>query len=245
MKRAAAEDEMPIRTLAAELGVSTATINFYVQEGVLPPPRKLNRTRAAYSSHHLRLLKLIKVMQASGYSLAQVKGAFEAFGTDARGLKKMESIGTLRPFAPPKTDRDQRPTEHFTPVDRASFAVKAGASQQLVDELVACGLLRPLPGDRFDARDVSLLRSVRTMLDDGIDVAELAFLADVADIARRAHPLVLRRALLHRDALLARTLRFSDLLEPFGDVFGYLFDRLATVRDPDWLAQIFSKTPDR
>jgi DNA-binding transcriptional MerR regulator len=237
-------DEMPIRTLAAEVGVSTATINFYVQEGVLPAPRKLNRTRAAYSSRHLRLLRVIKAMQASGYSLAQVKGAFATFGVDEKGLKRMESIGSLQPYPAMRADRDQRPIEPFAPLDRAAFVAKVGAPRRLVDELVHSGLLRPLPGDLFDARDAVLVRGVQSMVGDGIEPDELAFMSGFVALAELARPVIFRRGLARKDELLARTLRFRDLLEPFTDAFAYYFDRLATVEDPSWRTALFTNDGD-
>jgi DNA-binding transcriptional MerR regulator len=202
-------DEMPIRSLATAVGVSTATINFYVQQGVLPAPRKLNRTRAAYSAQHLRLLKLIRAMQASGYSLAQVKDAFAAFGIDERGLRKMEGIGMLRPLPASRADADQREIEPFAPVGRRELAAKSGVSTTFVDDLVRAGLLRPLPDDRFDARDLWALRAVHSMVADGARIDDLAFLSGLTAFAERARPLVEQRAMARRDELLARTLRFA------------------------------------
>src|SRR5262249_39577112 len=90
-------DEMPIGELARTIGVTTATINFYVKEGVLPAPRKISRTRAAYTSLHLRILRLIHRMQAQGYTLSQIRRSFERFGLDESGLARLEGIGMLHP----------------------------------------------------------------------------------------------------------------------------------------------------
>ena len=64
------DGEMPIGEVAQQTGLTTATINFYVREGIVPPPRKLNRTRAAYNQQHLRWLRVVKRSTASGIPLA-------------------------------------------------------------------------------------------------------------------------------------------------------------------------------
>ncbi len=103
--------------------VSVATINFFVKEGLLPRPRKLNRTRAAYSERHRRLLRMIKRMRASGYSLSHSRAAFGHFGTDEEGLQRLEGIGYLQPLPPVRNDPDQQPIEQFDPIDRHGMGI--------------------------------------------------------------------------------------------------------------------------
>ena len=225
--------EMPIGQLAKAAGVSTATINFYVAQGVLPPPRKLSRTRAAYEARHLRILKVIRRMQAAGYSLAQVKGMLRIYGTDERGLKKAESVGALQPVPAPRTDDDQRPIELFDPVDRRAFLEMADCDGELLDDLHERGILRPVAG-RYDARDLWMVREVKAMLRDGVSPAELSVLSDLLTPALTALPLVLRRARAHQAAVRSRELRFTDLVQPFMSALLYFVDRLATETDPGW-----------
>lgn len=236
---AGGDGEMPIGRLAEQTGLSTATINFYVAEGVLPPPRKLNRTRAAYTSRHLRLLRMVKQLQGAGYTLAQIKGAFASFGTDERGLKKLEGIGSLQPLPPPKTGKDQRPIERFAPMAEKAFLTKTGCDARLLRALVQRGIVRPTTPGHYDASDLWVVRFIDAMLQDGVTLDELAPLVDLIPLVRRTIPVVMKRAAVHRDALRARTLRFRDLLEPLQHMLAYAFERTATEADPGWRDRLY------
>jgi DNA-binding transcriptional MerR regulator len=234
--------DLSIGRLARALGISTATINFYVSEGILPPPRKLNRTRAAYSERHLRLLRVIRRMQANGYSLALIKGTLTTYGTDEAGLAKLEGIGHFQPTPPVPGSPSGGPIEPFDPISEEDFLARSKCPPELVAQLRGLGLLRPR-GGRFDARDLWLLKTVTSLLDDGVDPSHVAELGALVAIAERAVTPVLTRAHRHGDALRRRDMRFSSLLEPYGMMFGYLVDRLATERDPEWRTGLFHLPP--
>jgi DNA-binding transcriptional MerR regulator len=238
-KRAHEESEISIGKLARAAGLSTATIHFYVSTGLLPPARKLSRTRAAYSNRHLRVLGLIRRMKNVGYSLEQVKLSLRQYGSDDEGLAKLEGLGSLQPLPPPKTDRDQEPIDLFDPVDRSAILEKAGCPPELLDELLARGFLRPLHRGLFDARDLWMLRTIVAMHRDGVTAEERSALGALLDAARAALPILRRRGSVHQDALRARRLRFSDLLEPFQVAVVYYLDRLATEEDPSWREELF------
>lgn len=53
---------MRLAELSAHSGVSTATIKYYLREGLLPPGRQLNATTAEYDEEHLRRLRLVRAM---------------------------------------------------------------------------------------------------------------------------------------------------------------------------------------
>ena len=234
--------EFSIGQLARELGLTTATINFYVTEGVLPPPRKLNRTRAAYTQLHLRLLRLIRRMQASGYSLALIKGALTTYGTDDAGVTKLESIAYFQPIPPLRTVKGGEPIEHFEPVSEGELLVRAACSRERLSRLVELGLVRPR-ADRFDARDLWVVKIVQAVLDDGVTMSQVEDLAGLIPVAEKAVLPILARAERHIDALRSRELRFSDLFEPYGVLFGYLVDRIATERVPSWRERLYSPDP--
>ncbi|WP_166973585.1 MerR family transcriptional regulator [Brevibacterium atlanticum] len=51
---------MKLSAMAAAAGVSTASIKYYIHEGLLPPGRKKNATTAVYDDSHLHRLTLIR-----------------------------------------------------------------------------------------------------------------------------------------------------------------------------------------
>ncbi|MFJ9817843.1 MerR family transcriptional regulator [Streptomyces sp. NPDC101151] len=53
---------MRLAELSERSGVSTATIKYYLREGLLPPGRQINTTTAEYDEVHLRRLRLVRAM---------------------------------------------------------------------------------------------------------------------------------------------------------------------------------------
>ncbi|MFE7976319.1 MerR family transcriptional regulator [Streptomyces shenzhenensis] len=53
---------MRLAELSARSGVSTATIKYYLREGLLPHGRQVNTTTADYDEEHLRRLRLVRAM---------------------------------------------------------------------------------------------------------------------------------------------------------------------------------------
>ncbi|NGO67085.1 MerR family transcriptional regulator [Streptomyces boncukensis] len=53
---------MRMAELSARSGVPTATIKFYLREGLLPPGERLSATQAAYGEEHLRRLSLVRAL---------------------------------------------------------------------------------------------------------------------------------------------------------------------------------------
>lgn len=53
---------MRLAELSKRSGVSTATIKYYLREGLLPPGRPVNATTAEYGEDHLRRLRLVRAL---------------------------------------------------------------------------------------------------------------------------------------------------------------------------------------
>ncbi|MEU9589786.1 MerR family transcriptional regulator [Streptomyces sp. NPDC048193] len=53
---------MRLADLSKRSGVSTATIKYYLREGLLPPGRQVNATTAEYGEEHLRRLRLVRAL---------------------------------------------------------------------------------------------------------------------------------------------------------------------------------------
>ncbi|WP_432138934.1 MULTISPECIES: MerR family transcriptional regulator [unclassified Streptomyces] len=57
---------MRLSELSERSGVSTATIKYYLREGLLPAGRQVNATTAEYDEEHLRRLRLVRAMTQVG-----------------------------------------------------------------------------------------------------------------------------------------------------------------------------------
>ncbi|MFG3156307.1 MerR family transcriptional regulator [Streptomyces sp. NPDC048219] len=81
---------MRLADLSKRSGVSTATIKYYLREGLLPPGRQVNATTAEYGEEHLRRLRLVR-------ALIQVGKVPVATARDVLGHVDDDSLGrTIR-----------------------------------------------------------------------------------------------------------------------------------------------------
>ncbi|MFF7973627.1 MerR family transcriptional regulator [Streptomyces sp. NPDC007905] len=77
---------MRLAELSRRSGVSTATIKYYLREGLLPPGRQINTTTAEYDGEHLRRLRLVRAMiQVGGLSVATVREVLRNIDDESLG----------------------------------------------------------------------------------------------------------------------------------------------------------------
>lgn len=81
---------MRISELSRRSAVPTATIKFYLREGLLPPGRSTAATQAEYDETHIRRLRLIRALVGvRGLSVSAAKEVLDALSTvetDTHGL---------------------------------------------------------------------------------------------------------------------------------------------------------------
>ncbi|KMS78821.1 MULTISPECIES: MerR family transcriptional regulator [Streptomyces] len=77
---------MRLAELSRRSGVATATIKYYLREGLLPPGRQVNATTADYDETHLRRLRLVRAMiQVGGLPVATVREVLGHVDDDSLG----------------------------------------------------------------------------------------------------------------------------------------------------------------
>ncbi|MET7701497.1 MerR family transcriptional regulator [Streptomyces sp. NPDC005485] len=77
---------MRLAELSERSGVSTATIKYYLREGLLPPGRQINTTTAEYDEEHLRRLRLVRAMiQVGRVPVAKVREVLGHVDDDSLG----------------------------------------------------------------------------------------------------------------------------------------------------------------
>ncbi|KQV95330.1 MerR family transcriptional regulator [Streptomyces sp. Root369] len=77
---------MRLAELSEHSGVSTATIKYYLREGLLPPGRQINATTADYDEEHLRRLRLVRAMiQVGRVPVAKVREVLGHVDDDSLG----------------------------------------------------------------------------------------------------------------------------------------------------------------
>jgi DNA-binding transcriptional MerR regulator len=132
---------MRISDLVRGADVGTATIKYYLREGLLPPGRPTSPTTSEYEEHHLARLKLIRALvEVGGLSLAAVRQVLAAI--DAGPTAIPEAVGAAHtalgpvPTRRPGPNKGRRAVELLTELGWR-FDPRAPAVRQLDAALTA------------------------------------------------------------------------------------------------------------
>lgn len=81
---------MRISELAAQSGVTVATIKYYLREGLLPPGSKVGERQADYGDHHVARLGLLRVLRDVGaVPVADLKDIVDAVQNETLSVHQM------------------------------------------------------------------------------------------------------------------------------------------------------------
>lgn len=112
---------MTIQELANEAGVTTRTIRYYVEQGVLPPP---DRGRPAeYTSEHVHLLDLIRQLKEQFLPLEEIRDMMQRLTT--------EQLREIIAAAPHKKKETQNLS---SAADYIAGVLQAGSTRQQMKE---------------------------------------------------------------------------------------------------------------
>ncbi|MFJ3666617.1 MerR family transcriptional regulator [Streptomyces sp. NPDC090106] len=98
---------MRLAELSERSGVSTATIKYYLREGLLAPGHQINTTTAEYDEEHLRRLRLVRAMiQVGRVPVATIKEVLSHVDDDSlpRALRLGASVWALPQTPEPDAD---------------------------------------------------------------------------------------------------------------------------------------------
>ncbi|MCT7353950.1 MerR family transcriptional regulator [Streptomyces sp. 15-116A] len=111
---------MRLAELSERSGVSTATIKYYLREGLLPPGRRVNATTAEYGEEHLRRLRLVRALiQVGGVPVSTAREVLAHVDDDSLGrtIRLGAALWAL-PQDPEPDEEDPAVTAARTEVDR-------------------------------------------------------------------------------------------------------------------------------
>lgn len=84
---------MRLAELSTRSGVSTATIKYYLREGLLPSGRRVSATQAEYDEKHLQRLRLVRALiQVGRVPIASAREVLTALEDDS--LDHNSRLGT-------------------------------------------------------------------------------------------------------------------------------------------------------
>ena len=100
---------MRMAELSRSSGVATATIKYYLREGLLSPGEATAHNQAQYDRSHLERLELIRALRdVAGLPIATIRRVFDAMGTYTDGATPTflsTAVGALsEPFEVPADD---------------------------------------------------------------------------------------------------------------------------------------------
>ncbi|MDA1257230.1 MAG: MerR family transcriptional regulator [Chloroflexi bacterium] len=210
---------VPVGELSRRTGVSPATINFYVNRGLLPHPTKTARTRALYPPDMVERIARIKDFQDRGLPLAVIARILDSSNPAAElGLS----------LAPTRSQRG--------PVRLTQYLDETGLERDVLARMIESEVVRPVrdeTGLAFDRADLAAGRAIARLLLEGVNVetilrhdefqpvshTEARFLAEHIAQAMRDKP-------SHRKATATRA--------AFATLRDYLRLRELEAEYPDW-----------
>jgi DNA-binding transcriptional MerR regulator len=163
--------------------VSRETIHFYLREGLLQPPEKVNARVSYFGDAHVARLRLIKAFQQAHIPLARIR----------EQLDGMSRLGT--PETPAMAERTVAVVTEFLSLDgeepsltAAQVAEEAGLAVEDLAKLEALGVLRPQVADGehlYTAAEVEAARAARTIIDQGVELEKLRFVRRYTELAEQ------------------------------------------------------------
>ncbi|GAA2409719.1 MerR family transcriptional regulator [Streptomyces glaucosporus] len=100
---------MRLAELSRASGVPTATIKYYLREGLLSPGKRTGTQRARYGREHLHRLRLIRaLLDLAGLSLNTIRGVLATLDSDETGLPRLLKAAHEPEPAPSPRDTDSQ-----------------------------------------------------------------------------------------------------------------------------------------
>lgn len=144
---------MKMKQLTQAAGVTKATVQFYVREGLIPKPVKTSPNMAYYDERHLNAIRLVRELQAKRFlPLSIIKRLMEG----AQGDLSVHEIRTLVEMDG-KLFRNLRENPDVQPVDAEGLARRTGVTEEEIRGLERIRILHPIRrgGKKlYDADDI-------------------------------------------------------------------------------------------
>jgi DNA-binding transcriptional MerR regulator len=152
MREANAGERMRMAEFSRVSGVPTATIKFYLREGLLHPGQRTAPNQATYGESHLRRLRLVRALREMGglrietirRVLESVDGADNPWNIVGRVCDAIGETGRERSGSGPSAMRAAADVDAFLAEQGLPVRDESSARAQLIDALVAVrGALGP------------------------------------------------------------------------------------------------------
>lgn len=213
---------LKIGEIARKSGVAPSTIRYYVRQGLLPEPDKVNKSMAYYDEQCVEKIHAIRHLQERKYfPLSVIKNILRKMD-QGMSLDEAEAIEDAVFGAHADTPEKV--------MDRAEFLEATGLTQEELQTATKIGLLLPYLQEKgrtlYNQEDVVFAREVlKKIISFGQDLRELSF---YVDLGRQIvdHEMSLRRAAV-RNRQPQENIRITTEISKMADMLrGYILRRL-------------------
>lgn len=174
---------MRMKQLCEQVGVPKGTIQFYINEGLIPRPIKTHANMAYYTEEHVNAIRLVKELQKKRFlPLAVIK---QMIGGARDGLN-IDEIRTVMEIDG-RLFQNLKENPEVKPVTARKLGEQTGVSQQDIRELERLGVLHPvLKGKRelYEQDDIRIVECLARLREVGL-TEELGFSTDILKLYRK------------------------------------------------------------
>ncbi|MBT2451985.1 MerR family transcriptional regulator [Streptomyces sp. ISL-43] len=126
---------MRLAELSERSGVSTATIKYYLREGLLAPGHRISATTAEYDESHLRRLRLVRALiQVGGIPVAKAREVLAHVDDESLGrTMRMGAALWALPQGPEPDEEDEAVITARREVDRLLETLGWSSARELSD----------------------------------------------------------------------------------------------------------------
>lgn len=192
--------KIPMRELTKLTNMTRATINFYIKEGVLPPPVKSAKNMAYYDADFVERLKVVEKMRKSNFSLNQIK---------MLNNSKVESINEMWDQIQEGVNMAEQPVTE-------QQIQELGFTDERIDEMIDLCIITPL-GKRsllFPAYTLTICKAVKFFESYKIPLSVIKEILDklnaLADIETKAFNEYIRGPMI--ESMVARDVQDGEVL---------------------------------
>lgn len=164
--------EIKIGEIAKRSGVPPSTIRYYVRQGLLPEPTKVNKSMAYYDEGCIQRIQAIRHLQETKYfPLSVIRNILRRMD---EGLSLEEAEAIEDAVFGMSADAGE------VMVDKSEFLHRTGLSEEQLQLSLKTGLLMPYLQEKgktlYDQEDIRFARDVlKRIMDYGQDIRELDF----------------------------------------------------------------------
>lgn len=180
-KKADGKKGLKIGEVARSAGVSTATVHYYMKEGLLTPPVLTSRNMSYYAPRCVEEIRIIKELQSKKYlPLSVIKLMMES-GRHGQGAEHLTEMRTL-------IQELFKPGGHGDISGNLSFdklVTKSGLTAAILKQLEKSGLLMPTGkgrGRRYDDIDLRIALTARELIRQGMIPDDLGIISEYSQV---------------------------------------------------------------